>query len=407
MSLTFKDLQDEVARRATRSESSNQFTAGIKNAINASLLRIGREAYWRVLRRTNTFDTVSSYTTGTGSVSATNGSANVTVTGATFITDDIYIGRLVSIDGSSKPYTIKNITGEETLVLDRSFSGTTTTTGSYEIYPQEEYNLPIQATHRTFLWHEDYGYPYQMNFMTDQQFFSLGIDRTTKGTPTHYRMWGSDWIIEQLKESSTVSIVSSSSSDSGQVITIFGDVSGYPDKETLTVNGTSTVTSVKSFDNVERISKSASTTGRITITGNSGNTTLAVIPAGDIAAGVQYRKVQLYPLPDDVFPMKVFFYKDVYRLVDDNDIHELGQEFDEAIILMATHKLQAETGQVETTNFFTMYKDEIKNLKRDNVDKIDQLLNLYRGGRGGRQDPLLTPSVSYQQLGGSFGPRVR
>jgi hypothetical protein len=105
--------------------------------------------------------------------------------------------------------------------------------------------------------------------------------------------------------------------------------------------------------------------------------------------------------------MKVFFYKDVYRLVDDNDIHELGQEFDEAIILMATHKLQAETGQVETTNFFTMYKDEIKNLKRDNVDKIDQLLNLYRGGRGGRQDPLLTPSVSYQQLGGSFGPRVR
>jgi hypothetical protein len=393
--MTFKEMQDEVARRAVRNNSS-QFTTAIKNAINSSLMRVGREAYWRVLRRKSTFDTVTSYTTGSGAVTATNNSKNVTITGATLITDDIQVGRLISLGGAL--YTIAQITGETTLVLDRVFDGTSTVVGTYEIYPQEEYNLPIQATHRCFLWHEDYGYPYLMTYMTDQSFFACGVDRNETGTPTHYRMWGVDMVIEQVKTPSIVSVVSSSSSDSTQIITIYGTVSGYPDKESITCTGLTTANGTKSFSSIERIVKSTTSLGRITVTANSGNTTLAVFPTGDTMDGIQYRKVQIWPLPDSILPINVYYYKDVYLLENDGDIHELGVQFDEAIILLATARIQLETGQQEGGNFAQLYGDEIKILKRTNVDKMDYVNILTRGGRN-RVDPLIHPTLTYRQAG--------
>ena len=69
MLYTFKDLQDEVKRRATRDQSGTTFDVAIKNIINTSLFRIGREALWRSLRRKGIVTTVTSYTTGSGAVS--------------------------------------------------------------------------------------------------------------------------------------------------------------------------------------------------------------------------------------------------------------------------------------------------------------------------------------------------
>lgn len=403
--MNFLDLQTEVARRATKNEGS-QFATAIKNAINAALLRVSREAYWRVLRRAATLSTITSYTTGSGAGTFTNGSTAVTVVGATFITDDVQVGRLITLEGSNKLFKIAQITGETTLVLDQNYDGTSIAgTGTYEILPQEEYNLPLQVTHRFFLWHEDYGYPYKLNYITDQDFFGLGIDRATTGTPTHYRLWGTDSVIEQIKTPSVVSVVSSSSSDTAKSITVYGTVSGYPDRETITLTGTTAALSTKTFSNVERIVKKDSIVGRVTVTANSGNTTVAVLPVGETNDNVMYRKVQLYPLPDSVFPINVYYYKDVYKLENDEDVHELGQEFDEAIILLASAKLQVESGQQEGANFFQLYQDEIKSLKGTNVDKFDWALFLRRAGAK-RNDPLIHPNLSYRQLGGDYGPTV-
>jgi len=313
--MTFLELQQEVLRRAARNEST-QFNAAVKVAVNAALLRVGLEAYWRTLRQKARITTKTSYTTGSGGGTFTAASTPVTIVGATFITDNIQIGRLITLEGSSKLYRIEQITGETTLVIDQAYDGTTITgTGTYEILPQEEYNLPIQVTHRFFMWHEEYGYPYKMNYITDQDFFGLGLDRSTTGTPTHYRMWGSDSVLEQLKSASVVSVVSSSASDTAVSVTVYGTVSGYPDQETIACNGTNAVNGFKTFTSVERIVRNNSCVGRITVTANTGNTTVAVIPTGDTTDGVLYRKVQLYPLPDAVFPINVHYYKDVYLLV--------------------------------------------------------------------------------------------
>ena len=126
------------------------------------------------------------------------------------------------------------------------------------------------------------------------------------------------------------------------------------------MNGTTQALGSKSFTSIERVVKSGSTVGRVTVTTNSANNTVAVLPVGDTTGGILYKKIQLFPLPNEIIPINVQYYKDPYRLVNDEDIHELGQEFDEAIILLATSKMKYENNQTEGDKFYALYQDEIR-----------------------------------------------
>ena len=408
MSLTFSDLQQEVARRGTKDQGGGNYTTAIKTAINASLFRIARECPWRVLRRTATFNTVTSYTTGTGAVTVNNASTAVTVTGATFITDGIQVGRYIKFGGSGTFYKIAQVTGQTTLVLNQAYGGTSSVVETYEILPQEEYNLPPQVSHRMFLWHEAWGYPFKMNFMTDQDYFKTGLYRTIKYIPTHYRMWGQNDALNQPLQPSVLTVASSSTADVAVSISVFGTVSGYPDSEVIVTSasdGTIPVSGSKTFSFVERVTKSGSTTGRISVTDSQANS-ISVLPVGDTTAGVLYAKVQLYPLPTSAFVMNVWYYKDCWRLVGDNDVHELGQEFDEALILLATAKIKAEADIEEGDKFYALYLDELRSLKRTNLDKMDFFPTLCRP-QGNRGDAFVAPSLLYRQAGAYFGPSSR
>jgi len=259
-----------------------------------------------------------------------------------------------------------------------------------------------------FMWHEGYGYPLQLTYLTDQEFYSGGFNNTLESIPTHYRMWGEDMVVQQPIEASAVAIASSDSDDTNVTVTIFGTVSGYPDYEEVTTNssnGTTSVSGSKSFSSIERVVKDASSEGRITVTANSGNVTVAVLPVGDTAEGILYRKIQLWPLPSSVLTVNVQYYKDPYRLVNSNDVHELGQEFDEAIILLATAKLKYEANLKEGDKFVGLYQDEIKNLKKTNIDKIDWFPKLRRPMPSGRLG--VHPHLSYNQVGSYYGPSSR
>ena len=406
MAFLFSDLQQEVKRRGTVNQSGTAFDTAIKNMINLSLFRVSREAPWRVLRRKAVFNTVGTYTTGSGAGTFTNGSKSITVVGATFLTDGIIIGRRIRLQGSSKVYKIATVTGETTLTIDENYSGTTITgTGTYSILGQEEYNLPIESGHRMFIWHSAYGDPLQLTYFPDQDFYGAGVDDAAENIPTCYRMWGEDMVNTQLKAASVITVSSSSTADTNISITIFGVVSGYPDYEVIMTNssdGTTAAAGTKSFTSVERVIKSADTTGRITVTANTANTTVAVLPVGDTTAGIMLKKIQLWPLPNTVIPMNVQYYKDPYRLVNDNDAHELGQEFDEAIMLLATSKLKYEQNQDEGEKFFSLYSEEIKNLRKTNMDKIDWFPTLRRPNTNYRGS--VHPFLGYAQVGPYYGP---
>lgn len=404
---TFIDLQNEIKRRAVRDQSGTAYDTAVKNIINSSLFRISREANWRVMRRTSHFDTVTSYATGTSGCNATSASTAVLLTGASLLTDDVHTGRIIKMSGNSNYYEIRSITGSTALTIDKKWQATTTTNMTYEIYPQEEYNLPIQAGHRMFLWHENYGYPFQLEYITDNDFFARGYDRWEKGTPERYRMWSEDMVIQQPKQAGTLSVFSSAFADSGLTVTIFGNSGGYPAYETITLNaaaGTTASAGSVSFSSVERVVKNASSAGRIGVYADANtSTTVAVLPIGDTTGGILYKKVKLHPLPDAVFPINVYYYKDPYRLVNDNDIHELGQEFDEAVILLSVAKIKAEDGQSEAANYYNLYIDELRNLKKTNVDKIDWFPSLQSPYGNRRSQPH--PHLTYRQIGSQYGRR--
>lgn len=404
----FSDLQNEVKRRSTRNESGTEYDEEIKNVLNLSLFRLARDANWTILRRIGSIETKQEYTTGTGAVTVTNGSKNVTVTGATFITDGIEVGRRINLGGSSRRYNIVTITGETTLTVDLAYDGTTSSTESYKIYGLEEYTLPAQVGKVAFLWHEYYNTPYVLNYNPSMEFMGWGTNLVTEGTATDYFVWAEDMVLRQPNEASVVRIASSSSSDTSKDVTVFGIVSGYPDQETITTNasnGTTAVSGSKSFSKVERIVKDASTVGRITCDTNSAAVTIAVLPAGDGTAGITYKKARLWPVPDVVYPINVWYYKMPWRMVNNDDVHELGQEFDEALILLATAKIKYQDNQKEGDRFLALYQDELKSLRKNNADKLDFLNTLKSHEQSPSRSRNFNGLLSYSQLGGQYGPR--
>lgn len=410
MSYTFLDLQSEVKRRSTLDQGGTTFDTAVKNLINFSLFRIANEAPWRALRRTDRISTNGDYTTGT--VTTVLDSKTWTGSGTSWLTTaNATKGRRAKITSSTtasnKLFTIDTITVDTTLTTVEAYNVTGAASLSYKILGQEIYTLPIQTSRPAILWHEAYGYPYAMNFITDRSFFDEGYDFSTSGIPTHYKMWGEDWIINQPKAGSVMRIASSSSADTSKKVTVFGTVSGYPDYEEITTNasnGTTAASGSKTFTSVERITKDSSTTGRITVDADSANTTIAVLPVGDTTGGIMYKKVQLWPPPDATYYINVWYYKEPYRLVNDNDVHELGPDFDELIVLMAAAKLNTQQSKKEAKDFFAMFKDEIRVLRRKNADRLDWLPRLQRHSDIGRGRSGLHKSLSYSQVGQFYGP---
>jgi hypothetical protein len=406
--VVFKYIQDEIKRRALKNQAGTEFDEEIKNVANASLKRVGREAKWRQLRRKTYFDTVTSYTSGTGYMAVTQSSSTFTLstTAGSFWTDKIEVGRKINFGTSSWNYTIRTLSTATSGTIDVLYRGTTSTATTYEIYPQEEYNLPVQVDHRCILWHEDYGYPFRMHYIPDQTFFDAGVNLTEKNTPTHYRMWGENSAMAQPTTATPLTITLSSTTDAAVEVTIAGKVAGYPRYEKVVVSTGTTSNTAYEFESVEMTSKDSNTAGTITITGSRSGYTVAVLPAGDTTANIKYSKVQIYPLPNRVFPINVFYYKDTYKMVNDDDIHELGENFNEAIILLSVAKFKYQDSQAEGDKWKDMYDDEIASLKKTNVDKIDWLPILERPNQG-RTDPFVTKGLLYRQAGGSYGPASR
>jgi len=403
--LLFGELINEVKRRALRDQSGTEFDTAVKNAINSSLFRISRECPWRVMRRKTYFDTVPSYTSTTNA-SVSNSSTCVTLTGATLHTEKIEIGRKIGFGTDSGYYTIRAIHTNSGLVIDRLYEGTTSTSTTYEIYPQEEYTIPMQTGHRMFLWHEDYGYPYKLEFLTDQDFFYSSAYRTTKGIPTHYRMWGEDNVITQVPSATKLAVMSSTSSDTKTNIVIIGEIDGYPANETIALDSsdaTDSATGASIFNKVERVMATSPTNGYVTVKSQLGDYTISVIPQGDTGS-IMRKKVQLYPLPTRVFPINAYYYKDPLPLYNDDDIHEMGHDFDEAIILLATAKLKYQDDQKEGDRFYGMYKDEMRSLRKTNMDKIDWFPIL---GRSFSRRDAIRPILRYGQIGPNYGPSTR
>ena len=216
--------------------------------------------------------------------------------------------------------------------------------------------------------------------------------------------------MRQPSQATSMSVFSSAAGDVNISVTIFGISGGYPAYEIITTNasnGTSVTTGGVSFSSVERVVKNSTSSGRIGVYCDANtSTTVAVMPMGDTTGGILYKKVQIHPCPERIFPINIQYYKDPYRLVNDGDIHELGQEFDEAIILLSVSKIKGEGEQAGAGSFYALWQDEVRSLRKTNIDKMDWFPVLQRPKANGINGQV-RPNLLYRQVGQNFGPRSR
>ena len=189
-------------------------------------------------------------------------------------------------------------------------------------------------------------------------------------------------------------------SNNGVTFTLtYVNVSGESGAITGTFTGTGSGAPLSSGN----LTKVSSATGDTTISFSSKATqaiTVGVLPVGQTTTGPVYTKVQVYPLPNWVFPIYCNYYKLPYQLVNPGDVPELGEDFSEAIILLSCAKLKAEQNLAQDSqNFMMMYKDEIESLKKTNLDKIDWKVVLKSPGEDSNDQ--FTGGLRFSQIAGS------
>jgi len=163
----------------------------------------------------------------------------------------------------------------------------------------------------------------------DEKFYKVLPNPTDTGNPRLYREFGVEGVATALAEEDTLDVVSSSAADDGDDdlgVTIRGFVGGYMDSEIYTLDGTSTVSGAKTFQARSLfISKSKNTTGKITITENSGGETIAVLGPED--RNPIYKMLSLYPIPSSAITINVHYYTHLRELNSDFDTPQFHEKW--------------------------------------------------------------------------------
>lgn len=138
---------------------------------------------------------------------------------------------------------------------------------------------------------------------------------TDEGSPAHFYNLADSPLESQPSAATTLTFSSDSSNDKNITVRVFGEVSSEDAYEDVSLFGTSSMTSTKSFTTVYSISK-ALTAGRITVK-DSGATTLGTIPPWMNQS--LYRRVRVYPIPDDSYTLYVLGLRRWPQLTSRND----------------------------------------------------------------------------------------
>jgi len=112
-----------------------------------------------------------------------------------------------------------------------------------------------------------------------------------------------------------------SGADATQIVRLWGVSGGEERTDTIALNGTTQVDSLLSFTEIHRVSKSAVTTGVVTIREKTVNTTLATMAPHEKV--VRYPRIRLHTVPNAADTLYLTYKKRFVALVNDSDIVEI------------------------------------------------------------------------------------
>jgi hypothetical protein len=327
--MVLKEYIDKVAQRLQWSATDDKLV--IKDFVNKTIRKLFMK-YPYPLLSSDYINCVADYTTGT--VSVTNGSATVTGVGTTFTS--AMVGRKIRIGEEPtnyREYLINSFTNATSIELDEVYAEATASTQNYIIY-EDEYTLP-----------SDFWKPYQlitrtivMHLMNEWQFNEqMPYPSRTNGGDPYFATIPSSKVDTSYSYAGVVSVKSDSASDTTQTVTVHGTDSTGITSETLTLNGTTAVNGSTTFATITSVVLSANCAGRVTVhegTGASGTTITTLFPKDlEKSTITQTMIVRIFPLPKDVYPIRVLYFKRIPTLEGDSDpLIELDSSWDDIII---------------------------------------------------------------------------
>lgn len=171
--------------------------------------------------------------------------------------------------------------------------------------------------------------PTKLLYVPDEIFYRYIPNPTATGNPLYYRLWEEEGVSTRLATDDTIQIVSSSTSDNSSfTVSVVGyDTNGIVQSESFTLNGTTAVNGTKTFDAGRplKVSKSAATTGNITVKEKTSGTTLVVL--GPEERSPRFKVIGLYPIPSAAITVSLEYYTRIRILVNSQDVPDLDEKW--------------------------------------------------------------------------------
>jgi hypothetical protein len=194
---------------------------------------------------------------------------------------------------------------------------------------QEDYNLDSEVGEIAFM--RQITSPQKLVYVPDHIFYKIipNPESLSTSDPRFYRRWEETGFATNLAAADTVYVNSSSSSDGSSFnVRIRGrNSSGEIIEETLTLNGTTNVTSSTTWaaSGLLQISKSGTTTGTITCYRTTGAILLSEMEPNNLAP--RFLRISFYPVPSSAITIYLEYFERYRYLVHNTDIFQMDNRW--------------------------------------------------------------------------------
>ena len=171
--------------------------------------------------------------------------------------------------------------------------------------------------------------PMKLLYVPDEVFYKFIPNPTATGNPLYYRLWEEEGVSTRLATDDTIQVVSSSASDNSNfTVSVVGyDTNGIVQSESFSLNGITAVNGTKTFDAGRplKISKSAATTGNITIKEKTSGTTLVIL--GPEERSPRFKVIGMYPIPSSAITISLEYYTRIRRVINSQDVPDIDEKW--------------------------------------------------------------------------------
>lgn len=194
----------------------------------------------------------------------------------------------------------------------------------------------------------------------------------TTGVPFYVVLKGASNFMVQPSTSNAISVVSSNASDTSQTVFLRGISGSAEFYESVSLNGTASASSTNSYDYLLEASKSATTTGKITLTYITDATTASIISPESYFE--RYKIIEFYYVPAGAYTYSIRYRRLIKPMSQDNDIPIVdvtqGIEYF-AIARSWEYKRQLMTATHFMNKFEAWFTQYIQDRNKDQVQTFD------------------------------------